>query len=142
MNLVTMKRFHCLVFHRTNLHGLWVILVVLTEERSTFQILLLGIATNVRISFAKNDEAMKKHLKICAAREGITYSFNNGLIITFQGNFKISRGCSIFWLFWLWDNDWRLCVFFGPKMFVVSYCQIYLFHPSLNLDKIIIFWSF
>ena len=27
-------------------------------------------------------------------------------------------------------------------MFVVSYCQIYLFHPDLNLDKIVIFRSF
>ena len=27
-------------------------------------------------------------------------------------------------------------------MFVVSYCQIYPLHPSLNLDKIVIFRSF
>ena len=33
--------------------------------------------------FAKNEEAMKKHLTICAAREGITYTFDNGQIITF-----------------------------------------------------------
>ena len=26
---------------------------------------------------------------------------------------------------------------FDPKMFVVSYCQIYSFHPPLNLDKIV-----
>ena len=38
--------------------------------------------------FAKNDENMKKHLTICAAREGITHSFDNGQIITFQDNFK------------------------------------------------------
>ena len=31
---------------------------------------------------------MKKHLTICAAREGITYSFDNGQIINFQDNFK------------------------------------------------------
>ena len=31
---------------------------------------------------------MKKHLRICAARERITYSFDNGQIITFQDNFK------------------------------------------------------
>ena len=31
---------------------------------------------------------MKKHLAICAAREGITSSFDNGQIITFQDNFK------------------------------------------------------
>ena len=27
-------------------------------------------------------------------------------------------------------------------MFIISYCQIYSFHPSLNLDKIVIFRSF
>ena len=32
--------------------------------------------------------------------------------------------------------------FFYPKMFVVSYGQIYYLHPSLNLDKIAVFWSF
>ena len=32
--------------------------------------------------------------------------------------------------------------FFDPKMFVVSYCQIYSFHPGLNLEKIVIFRSF
>ena len=31
---------------------------------------------------------MKKHLTICAAREGITYSFDNSQIINFQDNFK------------------------------------------------------
>lgn len=29
-----------------------------------------------------------------------------------------------------------------PKMFVISYCQIYAFHPELKLDKIVIFRSF
>ena len=32
--------------------------------------------------------------------------------------------------------------FFDSKMFVVSCCQIYSFHPSLNLDKIVIYRSF
>ena len=38
--------------------------------------------------FAKNDESMKKHISICAAREGITYLFDNGQIINFQDNLK------------------------------------------------------
>ena len=38
--------------------------------------------------FTKNDEKMKKHVQVCAAREGITYIFENGLIISFQDNFK------------------------------------------------------
>ena len=32
--------------------------------------------------------------------------------------------------------------FFDLEIFVVSYCQIYSFHPSLNVDKIVIFQSF
>ena len=28
------------------------------------------------------------------------------------------------------------------KMYVISYCQIYAFHPTLNLEKIVIFRSF
>ena len=41
--------------------------------------------------FVKNDLNMKKHLWICAGRESITYSFDNGQIITFQHNFKYLR---------------------------------------------------
>ena len=33
-------------------------------------------------------------------------------------------------------------VFHDPKMFVITYCQIYAFHPSLDLDKIVVFRSF
>ena len=33
-------------------------------------------------------------------------------------------------------------VFHDPKVFVISYCQICTFHPSLNLDKIVTFRSF
>ena len=36
--------------------------------------------------FVKNDESMKKYISICAVREGITYSFDNGQIINFQDN--------------------------------------------------------
>ena len=91
--------------------------------------------------FAKNEEAMKKHLTICAAREGITYSFNNGQIINFQDNFKY-LGDVPFTVYFDFETTAGDSVFFDPKMFVVSYCQIYSFHPSLNLDKVVIYWSF
>ena len=42
--------------------------------------------------FVKNDESMKKHMSICAAREGITYSFDNDQIINFQDNLKYLGG--------------------------------------------------
>ena len=83
---------------------------------------------------------MKKHLSICAAREGITYAFDNGQIINYQDNFKCGW-CAFYSIFRFRDNNWHLC-FFYPKMYVISYCQIYSFHPSLNLDKVVIFRSF
>ena len=89
----------------------------------------------------RNEEAMKKHLTICAAREGITYSFDNSQIINFQDNFKF-LGDFPFAVYYDFETTTGDSVFFYPKMFVGSYCQIYSFHPSLNLDKIVIYWSF
>ena len=74
---------------------------------------------------AKNDEAMKKHFSICAAREGITYAFDNGQI-TFQD--KGDLPFTVYFDFETTTTGGSL--FFDPKMFVVSYCQIYSFHPS------------
>ena len=31
---------------------------------------------------------MKKHTKVCEAKEGVTYKFDNGNIISFEDNFK------------------------------------------------------
>ena len=84
---------------------------------------------------------MKKHTKICAAKEGIVYTFENGKIISFQDNFKYL--CDVpFTVFVDFKTTAGNIVFLDPKMFVVSYCQIYSFHSSLNLDKIVIFRSF
>ena len=84
---------------------------------------------------------MKKHISICAAREGITYLFDNDQIINFQDNLKCLGDVPI--TVYL-DFETTTCdsAFFDPKMFVVSYCQICSFHPSLNLNKTVIFRSF
>ena len=81
---------------------------------------------------------MKKHLQVCAAREGITYTFNNGQIILFQDNFKY-LGDVPFIVYFDSEKTTGNSAFYDPKMFVVSYVQIYSFHPVLNLDKIVIF---
>ena len=39
--------------------------------------------------FAKTEENIKKHLDICAVKEEITYSFDNGNIISFLGQFQV-----------------------------------------------------
>ena len=38
--------------------------------------------------FEKNGANINKHMKVCAAKGGITYCFNNGEMISFQDNFK------------------------------------------------------
>ena len=69
------------------------------------------------------------------------YSFDNGQIITFQDNFKY-LGDIPFTVYFDFETTTGDSVFFDSEMFVVSYCQIYSFHPSLNLDKIFIYHSF
>ena len=90
---------------------------------------------------AKNEKNMEHHTKICAAKEGIAYRFNIGDIISFQDNFRY-LGYVPFTVYFDFETTTDNTVFFNSKMFVVSYCQIYSFHPSLNLEKVVIFWSF
>ena len=91
--------------------------------------------------FVKTDDAMAKHNKVCAAKEGVIYTFDNGKIVSFQDNFKF-LGDAPFTVYFDFERTTDDTVFLDPKMFVVNYCQIYSFHPSLNLDKIVIFRSF
>ena len=91
--------------------------------------------------FSKTKEATKKRTKICAAKEGIVYTVENGKIIYFQDNFKY-LGDVPFTVYFDFETTTCDIVFSDPKMFVVSYCQIYSFHLSLTLEKIVIFRSF
>ena len=84
---------------------------------------------------------MKKHLSVCAAKEGISYAFDNGQIVNFRDNFKYLCDMS-FTVYFDFKTTTGNSAFSDPKMYVISYCQIYTFHPSLNLDKIVIFRSF
>ena len=85
---------------------------------------------------------MKNHMSICSAREGITYAFDNGQILNYQDNFKFLGDLPFTVYFDFETTTGGKSVFFDPSMYVTSYCQIYSFHPSLNLDKIVIFRSY
>ena len=91
--------------------------------------------------FTKSQENMKRHIKVCAAKEGITDYFDNGDIFVFQDNLKYLGNAS-FIVYFYFETITGNTVFFYPKMFVLRYCQIYSFHPRLNLEKIVIFRSF
>ena len=72
-------------------------------------------------------------MSICSAREGITYAFDNGQILNYQDNFKYLGYLPFRVYFDFETTTGGNSVFFDPSMYVISYCQIYSFHPSLNL---------
>ena len=84
---------------------------------------------------------MKKHLSVCSAKGGITYAFDNGQIVNVQDNFRY-LGDVPFTVYFDFETTTGSLTFSDPKMYVISYCPIYAFHPSLNLDKIVILRSF
>ena len=84
---------------------------------------------------------MKKHTDVCSTKEGISYCFQNGEIISFQDNFKY-LGNVPFTVYFDFETTTGDAVTFNTKLYVISYCQIYSFHPSLNVDRIVIFRSF
>lgn len=91
--------------------------------------------------FDKNGESINKHMKVCAAKEGITYCFNNGELILSQNNFR-HLGDVPFTVYVDFETTTGDAFFFEPKMFVISYCQIYTFQPKINLEKIVKFRGF
>ena len=80
-------------------------------------------------------------MSVCSAKEGITYAFDNGHILNYQDNFKY-LGDLPFTVYFDFETTTGNSPFFNSAMYVMSYCQIYSFHPSLGLYKIVIFRSF
>ena len=85
---------------------------------------------------------MKNYMSICSAREGITYAFDKGQILNYQDNFKYLGDLPFTVYFDFETTTGGNSVFFDPSMYVISYCQICSFHPSLSLDKIVLFRSY
>ena len=98
-----------------------------------------SFATGNYFNCSKNE--FMKHRKRWTSREGIVYSFENDKIISFQDNFR-QMGDVPFTFYFHFETTTGNDIFKDPKMFVISYCQIFSFHGALNLDKIVIFRSF
>ena len=82
-----------------------------------------------------NLTARQCHYFVCVAKEGIVYTFENGKIISFQDNFRY-LGDVPFTVYFDFETTTGDVVLLCPKIFFVSYFQIYSFHPSLKK------WSF
>ena len=81
------------------------------------------------------------HIKVCSSVSGIVYKFENNKIISFQENFK-SMEDLLFTVYFDFETTKGDDITNDPKMFVISYCQIYAFHPDLKLNEMVIFRSF
>lgn len=68
---------------------------------------------------------MEKYKKVCAVKEGIVYTFENGKIISFQDNFKYLGDVS-FTVYFDFKTTTGDVVFLGPKMFVVSLSDLFV----------------
>lgn len=91
--------------------------------------------------FVKSEEKMNYHMSVCAAKAGVTYSFDNAKIIDYQDNYKF-MGDVPFTVYFDFETTTGSVGFFDAKMYVVSYCMIVAFHRQLNFPKIAIYRGF
>lgn len=82
-----------------------------------------------------------QHTKVCSGIAGLVYKLESNKIISFQDNFRY-MGDLRFTVYFDFKTTTGDSILHDPKMFVMSYCQIYAFHPDLKLDKRVIFRSF
>ena len=83
---------------------------------------------------------MNHHISGCAAKEGITYSFDNATIIDYQDNYKY-MGDVPFTISILRQLQ-EMLGFFYARMFVVNYSMIVSLNKQLGFPKIVIYRSF
>ena len=95
----------------------------------------------MKIFLQKTRKTWSITLKFVLLKRALPIASTIGDIISFQDNFRY-LGYVPFTVYFDFETTTDDTVFFNSKMFVVSYCQIYSFHPSLNLEKVVIFWSF
>ena len=94
--------------------------------------------------FVHNTKKFERHMISCSGKPGIIYNFNNQSLISYEDNFK-AKGDIPFTVYFDFETTAPTDNCLDPeqkKMFVVSCVIIVAFHPTLNLDRIIIYRSF
>ena len=77
---------------------------------------------------------MKKYTERCSGQVGITYSHDNGKIISFQDNFKFLEDV-LFALYFDFETTSPDNLCRESKMYAISYCQIICFIHYLDLKN-------
>ena len=103
----------------------------------------LSNARSVTTFLSKLKKKMQEHFLCCAGKSGFNYSFDNGKIKNFQNNFN-KIGDLPFSIYYDFETTTLsgFFFFFDAKMYVISYCMIVAFHPSLNLPHMFIYRAY
>ena len=95
-------------------------------------------------SFFVRKERFEKHLKNCTGKPGYVYNFDTQNILTFEENLKNKHDIPLS-AYIDFETTAPTDKMFDPeccKMKPVSYSIIFAFHPSFNLNRVIILRSF
>ena len=91
--------------------------------------------------FHSTKKIFEKHLSVCSQTVGIAYRFDNKSLISFEDNYRFLEDLP-FVVYLDFETTARNDIFRDKKIYVISYCLIFAFHPRLDIDRILIYRSF
>ena len=95
------------------------------------------------VIFFARDRRYENHLKCYSKMHGILYKFKNQILyednLNFKDNLMVSAYCDCETTI---TNTCLMFNFDHCEMYPVSCCLIFVFHPKINIDRIVIMRSF
>ena len=86
-------------------------------------------------------KAFEKHLACYSQAANILYKFDNKSLVSFEVNYRF-LGDLPFVIYFDFETTVVSDLFMDQKMYVISYCMVFAFHPKLKIDRIVIYCSF
>ena len=91
--------------------------------------------------FHSTKTGFEKHFQCCSQISGVVYKFDNTCSVSYEDIFKF-MGDLRFVVYFDFETTTGSDLFLDKKMYVISYCSIFAFHPKLKMDRIVIYRSF
>ena len=92
-------------------------------------------------NFYCQNPTFEKHLQVCSSIPGIVYKFENQNLISYEDNFRFLADLP-FIVYSDFETTAGSDILNDKNMYPISYCQIFAFHPKLNIEGIVIFKSY
>ena len=94
-----------------------------------------------RHEFYSAIKAFEKHINNCSQAAGISYKFENKSIVSFEDKYMF-LGDLPFVVYLDFETTTGSNLFLDRKMYVISYCLIFAFHPKVKIDRIVVYRNF